>query len=201
MGGKEPELGLFIRKGDQVQSPQLSQGSQICPLLRDDDCEPGLYFYGGRPHARSSPLRAGRRGCVVSYSAPLPSERKHQERRNQVSAHKGSNAPVMGALHADLARLGTIRGLLVSAKPAQTPGPRRSRALSLSAFKSPSAWAHLPALGTSTSKLRRGKYAANVFKPSSALRLQDPATTFPDLANFLKNLQGVSLWGNFIFSC
>jgi len=79
----------------------------------------------------------------------------------------------MGTLHADLARLGKVRGLLVSAKLAQTLGLQCSRALSLSGFKSPPAFlflrAHLPALGTSTSKPRQGKYTANFFKRSSVL--------------------------------
>lgn len=89
------------------------------------------------------------------------SERKCQEQGPQASAYKGSNAPVRGKLHPDLARLGTIWCLLVSAKLAQTPGVCCSPALSLSGFKSPPAflflWAHLPSLGTSTSKLCREK--------------------------------------------
>lgn len=42
MGGKGSGLRLFVRKGDQIHSLELSQGAQICPLLRDDDCEPFL---------------------------------------------------------------------------------------------------------------------------------------------------------------
>lgn len=39
---------------------------------------------------------------IAVWQRSLPSERKHQQWRNQVSAYKGSNILVMGTLHADL---------------------------------------------------------------------------------------------------
>lgn len=80
---KWPRLRLFIRKGDQIQSLQQCQGSQICPLLHDDDCGPGLYFSGEGPDAGSFSLWAGCRVCpsvreITVSQHCLPSERKHQ---------------------------------------------------------------------------------------------------------------------------
>lgn len=44
VGGKGPGLRLFVSKGGQTQSLQLSQGSQICHILHNHHCKPGVYF-------------------------------------------------------------------------------------------------------------------------------------------------------------
>lgn len=175
IGGKRPGLGLFVRKGGQIQSLELSQASQICCLLHDDDCKLGVDFPGGGP-LKSSPLRAGRGACPggreTAFTALCALREKVPGLGIPGQCSKGSNALVRGKLHPDLALLGTIQGLLLSAKLAQTLGLCCSRALSLSGFKSPPAflflWAHLPSSGTSTSKLCREKCTANFFKQSWA---------------------------------
>lgn len=104
MGVKGPGLWLFVRKGDQAQTLQLSQVSQICPVLHEDDHEPALCFGGGGPQARLFPYKQDIVSApeIAVWQRSLPSERKHQQWRNQVSAYKGSNILVMGTLHADL---------------------------------------------------------------------------------------------------
>lgn len=98
IGGKEPGLRLFVSKGGQIQSLQLSQGSQICRLLHDNDCKPGVYFPGGGSHNGLSCLWVGCGACLLLENLLLqcsvPSERRCQQWGTQASAHKGSNALV-----------------------------------------------------------------------------------------------------------
>lgn len=107
IGGKGPGLRLFVRKGGQIQFLQLSQGSQICHLLHDNDW---CWFSWRRTFLSMRKMwhLPGVGEPAFTVLCALREKGPGVGKPGQCS--QGIKCLVRGKLHPDLAHLGTIWG-------------------------------------------------------------------------------------------